>query len=247
MAGNYSEIFVTTRFTKYEEIFQMNLLFLALAVTTFYRKSFTFTSQGIVIFVDILGYIIWSWDSLCFPHISNIVVLIYKILIMFFTINNLSNDVKTLDLQDVLNVCVMYMFLRWVVIADYNPAHLWRTVLMISPLQLVRKPLSLKNALRRVRVSAGPVSIILAMLAGYYQICNTTYRGFLATSLLILPSVLVILSAVVAGVVFRPDNTEVLTLVLPYTVKYARRVEIHALGNGVILIIALGMVLAHGL
>ena len=47
------------------------------------------------------------------------------------------------------------------------------------------------------------------------------------------------MSAVVAGVIFRPDNTEVLQLVHPHHVKYARRVEINAAANAGILIMAL--------
>ena len=55
----------------------------------------------------------------------------------------------------------------------------------------------------------------------------------------VLSSLVVILSAVVAGVIFRPDNTEVLQMVHPHHVKYARRVEIHAAANAGILIMAL--------
>ena len=47
------------------------------------------------------------------------------------------------------------------------------------------------------------------------------------------------MSGVVAGVIFRPDNTEVLQLVHPHHVKYATRVEIHAAANAGILIVAL--------
>ena len=51
------------------------------------------------------------------------------------------------------------------------------------------------------------------------------------------------MSAVVAGVIFRPDNTEVLQLVHPHHVKYVRRVEINAAANAGILIMALVRVL----
>ena len=61
---------------------------------------------------------------------------------------------------------------------------------------------------------------------------------------LVLSSLVVIMSAVLAGVVFRPDNTEVLQLVHLHHFKYGRRVEIHAAANAVILMIALVRVLA---
>ena len=154
---------------------------------------------------------------------------------MLFTITELKHDIKTLDLQDLFNISVMDIFLHLLLGGHFTTLDCWKAILMISPLQLVRKPLFLKNLLRPVRVSAGPVSIILGMAAGALQIKDiiqgTSSTWHLLPVVHVLSSLVAILSGVIAGVIFRPDNTEVVQLIYPHHVKYAMRVEIHAAAN----------------
>ena len=251
MPANYSEIFNANIISDNDESTNFGLFFLSLAVTTFYRKSFTFKNQGSFVLVMYVGFFIWRWNSFGLPHLSSFVVLTYKLFIILFTINELRNDIKTLDLQDLFNVSVMEIFLQYLSVGNFTSIDLWKTILMMSPLQLVRKPVFLKDLLRPIRVSAGPVSIILSICAGTLQIFESTERitveWKIVPFLIIFCSILTIISAVLAGVVFRPDNTEVLKLVHPNPIKYPRRVEIHATANGVILIISLGIVLSSGI
>jgi hypothetical protein len=251
MPANYSEVINPNTFLNPEESLRIDLFFLSLAVTTFYRKSFTFRYQGAFIISCFVGFFIWGWDCWDLPAVSIFVKYTYKIFIILFTINELKQDVKTLDKQDLLNISVMEILLHQLNRGLFTTLDLWKAILFISPLQLVRKPIFLKNLRRPVRVSAGPVSIILALAAGTLQlkesISGISILFEFSQLVLVLSSLVVIMSAVLAGVVFRPDNTEFLQLVHPHHVKYGRRVEIHAAANAVILIIALVRVLAGGL
>ena len=66
-------------------------------------------------------------------------------------------------MQDLLNIAAFYTAAR--LLDSFSAPQLWQAVLVLSPLQLLRRPAALKSALRPARVAAGPVSIWLALQA----------------------------------------------------------------------------------
>ena len=173
MSGNSSTIINQDIFEIPEEILRIDLIFLSMAVITFYRKSFTFRKQGAFLISSFVGFLICDWDSWDLPPVSSFVQNTYKIVISLFTLSELKQHVKTLDQQDLFNLSVMYTFLHILSNGSFTTLDLWRAILIISPLQLVRKPVFLKNLLRPARVSAGPVSILLALESGTMQITES--------------------------------------------------------------------------
>ena len=98
----------------------------------------------------------------------------------------------------------------------------------------------LKDVLRPLRVSLGPVSTHLSLTAGLRQLTCPLSRPlhFVSASLLLA-------FAFLAGVLFRPDNNAVLELVRPLMelaglrLNYRERVSCHALFNSLVLILAM--------
>ena len=86
---------------------------------------------------------------------------------------------RSYDLQDLLNIAAFYTATR--LLESFSALQLWQAVLVLSPLQLLRRPAALKSALRPARVAAGPVSTWLALQAlGSCIVCllmNTRYRA----------------------------------------------------------------------
>ena len=130
----------------------------------------------------------------------------------------------SLDLQDSYNLLALLLLLAH--LSNPHPMQkLWLLPLLLSPLQLLRRPTSLSHLLRPLRVAAGPVSILTALLAAALQIQQDCSQFLMAPSLPLLLSLLasttVLLSAATAGVVFRPDNIQVLQLLLPTDKVYS--------------------------
>ena len=185
------------------------LLHLSLAIITFYRKSFIFRSHGVLCLSS----------SLFFLHsLSPVPSLLLPILLTTITLKELSKHLTSLDLQDSYNLLAMLLLLLH--LSNPHPMQkLWLLPLLLSPLQLLRRPTSLSHLLRPLRVAAGPVSILTALLAAALQIQQDCSQFLVAPSLPLLLSLLasttVLLSAATAGVVFRPDNIQVPQLLLP--------------------------------
>ena len=103
-----------------------------------------------------------------------------------------------------------------------------------------RRPTRLKDLLRPVRVSLGPVSILVSLTAGLVQLTSPLSQPFALIS-----AVLVISLASLAGLVFRPDNNAVMELVRPLLdraglqLNYRDKVNCHAAFNSLVLIIAM--------
>ena len=103
-----------------------------------------------------------------------------------------------------------------------------------------RRPTRLKDLLRPVRVSLGPVSILVSLTAGLAQLTSP-----LSQPLALISAVLVISLASLAGLVFRPDNNAVMELVRPLLdraglrLNYRDKVNCHAAFNSLVLIIAM--------
>ena len=185
------------------------LLHLSLAIITFYRKSFTFRSHGVLCLSS----------SLFFLHsLSPVPSLLLPILLTTITLKEFSKHLTSLDLQDSYNLLAMLLLLLH--LSNPHPMQkLWLLPLLLSPLQLLRRPTSLSHLLRPLRVAADPVYILTALLAAALQIRQDCSQFLVAPSLPLLLSLLasttVLLSAATAGVVFRPDNIQVLQLLLP--------------------------------
>ena len=103
-----------------------------------------------------------------------------------------------------------------------------------------RRPTQLKDILRPVRVSLGPVSVLLSLAAGTAQLTSSLSRPVSLISAL-----LVLTFATLAGIVFRPDNNAVMELVMPLLdmaglqLKYRDKVNCHAAFNSLVLILAM--------
>ena len=91
-----------------------------------------------------------------------------------------------------------------------------------------------------MRVSLGPVSILLSLAAGVGQLTSP-----LSQPLSLVSALLVLTFASLAGIVFRPDNNVVMELVMPLLdmaglqIKYRDKVNCHAAFNSLVLIIAM--------
>ena len=207
-------------------------LHLSLAIVTFYRKSFTFSSHGLLCLLSLLAALLPSISTTLPPST------LLGPLLTFLIMKQLQVHMKTLDIQDILNFLVVL-----VVLLHLPPAPLlWPLPLLLSPLQLLRRPAGLARLLRPLRVAAGPASILTAVLAAAAQLrrdCSllTSSLPSLPILLSLTSSVTVLASAVTAGVIFRPDNTAVLEVLLAAPLpSYAARVEVHAVSNALVLL-----------
>ena len=219
------------------------ILHLALAIVTFYRKSFTFASHGLLCLtsglVSLLPFL--PVHSLLLPP-----------LLSLLSFNQLLRHRKSFDLQDALNYSGMLLLL-----SSPLPSP-WILPIILSPLQLIRKPASLLTLLRPLRVAAGPVSIIstIAIASGQLKQDLMILHDSTIPSINLLTSIAhamaVLIFAAIAGIIIRPDNMSVLQLLqaasfpIPASLltSYSRRVEIHALANAFVLLFCLGRVIA---
>ena len=239
---------------------------LALAIVTFYRKSFTFPSHGLLCLssglVSLLPLL--PVHSLLLPPILTLL-----------SLKQLLRHRHSLDFQDALNYSGMTLLLLLL----SSPLSPWLLPILLSPLQLIRKPAYLLRLLRPLRVAAGPVSIVstIAIAGGQLKQDLTLFQDSALPNayLSIIHALSVLVLAIIAGVIFRPDNmsvlqllvlegkgkTEELTIVeskeglltvctqlvgglrdlVPGSVltSYSRRVEIHALANALVLLLCL--------
>ena len=114
----------------------------------------------------------------------------------------------------------------------------------------LRKPHSLKDVLRPIRVSLGPVSIVTSMTAASYQGYNSfifpvSAPGLVLQLFSLISSLLGIGSVLGAGIIFRPDNSAVLDLFGKLNITYRDKVNYHAFFNSIILIVAMFNVVHH--
>ena len=222
------------------------ILHLALAIVTFYRKSFTFSSHGLLCLTSGLASLLpfLPVHSLLLPP-----------LLSLLSFNQLLRHRKSFDLQDALNYSGMVLLL--LLLSSPLPSP-WILPIILSPLQLIRKPASLLTLLRPLRVAAGPVSIIstIAIASGQLKQDLMILHDSTIPSINLLTSIAhamaVLIFAAIAGIIIRPDNMSVLQLLqaasfpIPASLltSYSRRVEIHALANAFVLLFCLGRVIA---
>ena len=121
-------------------LFSSPTLHLALAVVTFYRKSFTFSSHGLLCLSSLLAALIPSISTALPPST------LLGPLLNLLTMKQLQVHMKTLDIQDILNFVVVLVLLLHLPPAPM----LWPLPLLLSPLQLLRRPAGLARLLRRV-------------------------------------------------------------------------------------------------
>ena len=105
----------------------------------------------------------------------------------------------------------------------------------------------MKDILRPVRVSLGPVSIITSMTAAASQLWYCFHQvpaSGLGLQLFYLTSSLLGMGSVfAAGVFFRPDNSTVLDMFGNIRLNYRDKVNYHAFFNSIVLIVAMFNVL----
>ena len=135
------------------------------------------------------------------------------------TLNQLLRQRQSLDFQDALNYSGMMLLLLLLSLSPLSSP--WLLPIILSPLQLIRRPASLLRLLRPLRVAAGPVSIVssIAIAGGQLKEDLTIFQNsaaipriYLSASILHATSVLIF--AIIAGIIFRPDNMSVLQLLV---------------------------------
>lgn len=95
--------------------------------------------------------------------------------------------------------------------------------LVVSLTQFIRKPLSLKNKMRRLRVFMGPVYVLYSVRSFYLTyldlglVCPWVCTLSFASAAL----------ACVGGVMFRPDNGVTLNVLFRWQTEHAQRKTIH--------------------
>ena len=181
---------------------------LALAIVTFYRKSFTFSSHGLLCLssglVSLLPLL--PVHSLLLPPILSLL-----------SLKQLLHHRHSLDFQDALNYSGMTLLL--LLLSSPLSSSPWILPITLSPLQLIRKPAYLLRLLRPLRVAAGPVSIVstIAIAGGQLKQDLTLFQDSALPNayLSIIHALSVLVLAIIAGVIFRPDNMSVLQLLVP--------------------------------
>ena len=241
------------------------ILHLALAIVTFYRKSFTFSSHGMLCL---------SSGLVALLPLLPVYSLLLPPILTLLSLKQLLQHRHSLDFQDALNYSGMSLLLLLL----SSP---WLLPILLSPLQLIRKPAYLLRLLRPLRVAAGPVSIVstISIAGGQLKQDLTLFQDSALPNayLSIIHALSVLVLAIIAGVIFRPDNMSVLQLLVPegngkteeltkveskeglslltvctqlvgglrdlvpgsVLTSYSRRVEIHALANALVLLLCL--------
>ena len=189
-------------------------LLVGCALTIFFKKSFSFEKHHQVILRDVLlcGVSTVSRFVLGFyaPPIETIVLL--------YTASHLPNETikKTLALS--------FSFFT-AFFADLSEPMYAIMAMVAGTTQFLRMPSSLKHKLRELRVVCGPVYVI-ALLAWsrFFPIENFSSNPWSVVSALS-PAI----CAVSAALLFRPDNSQTLGLVLPqaWIPGTAKRTVIH--------------------
>lgn len=219
----------------------MSSIYFALSVNLFFRKSFVFRLHGSFLLV-LLAL------ASCTGYCEKIAVLQS---IRSQTFHGLLKSLGEWDVQDILNVfctCGLVLYyhhdqtmtlFRWY----------WCSIPLLSLFQLIRNPAILREFLRPIRVGLGPPSIINASWICWLEIWYQPTVFNIKTLL----SVCCLLTTLSAGIVFRPDNIEVLEMFLPYdnifgmflpyTSKYPKRKEFHAILNICSVILAIAMLM----
>ena len=131
------------------------------------------------------------------------------------------------DIQDAFNILAVYFYLSICSIILSMKA--WETVPVLALFQVIRNPTSLKDSLRFLRVALGPVSVVNAIMIGIHSVGNSDYS--LSEQIL---GVVCATTALVGGVIFRPDNSEVLRLIIQNPSQmpsYKRMLTLHGYLN----------------
>ena len=108
------------------EYLKPDLLFLSLAITTFYRKSFTFKSHGSLFFISLFSYLSFNLD----------ISVYLKYAMMTCAVSDVLSRIVIYNLQDVFNNLVVYFSL--IFLSKQEGHQLWMTILFLSPAQLIR-------------------------------------------------------------------------------------------------------------
>ena len=181
------------------------ILHLALAIVTFYRKSFTFSSHGMLCL---------SSGLVALLPLLPVYSLLLPPILTLFSLKQLLHHRHSLDFQDALNYSAMTLLL--LLLSSPPSSSPWLLPIVLSPLQLIRKPAFLLRLLRPLRVAAGPVSIVstVAIAGGQLKQDLAIFQDSYLPLLSILHALAVLIFATIAGVIFRPDNMSVLQLLV---------------------------------
>ena len=107
---------------------QLEMVFLSISITTFYRKSFSFKSQGHLVLISLINYLSVSHNSPALVQLAAAGVLALV----------LADRLGSYDVQDLVNNIIMIICLTWINNSRPSQFHLWLSILCLSPAQLMR-------------------------------------------------------------------------------------------------------------
>ncbi len=158
------------------DILNVNHFCVALAINTFFRKSFKVAENAgfLAIWLFLVGT---TSDSDTVKFIAyTLTASIVAVIASKGTQEYQKFWMENTDRQDLINFVVTYYFVRQACgLSSQLPdedliSNNWKWVPIMSLLQITRNPIQLKNFLRPLRVACGPTSICAAVLMGYLQV-----------------------------------------------------------------------------
>lgn len=223
---------------------------LSLAIILFFRKTFSFKKDSFQVIVLLLAS-----KSYLSPHLVLLLFLMGSTLNTFLQFSGAFFHLGfvNVDLQDMLNLLLTIVFLTIQRIAimtwrdgsdqevEIMMAKGWVMVVLLSIFQVLRNPLSLKQRLRPLRVGLGPASILCSVIVGLLQAGSSNSLVLFRCLGLVMA-----LCSFLAGFCFRPDNTEILNLVLGQNVpSLGKRIKIHGYLNITAVVVAIVKITLH--
>jgi hypothetical protein len=130
------------------------------------------------------------------------------------------------DDQDCFNMVCTSSFLTYSRIAVPNSLANWISIPFMSFFQILRNPKCLKVILRPVRVGLGPACILNALITGWLVVSNLQSPIFD-----VVISIFCMTSTFVAGILLRPDNTEIIQYFFTEKLPVPRITEAHGILN----------------
>lgn len=208
-----SSILFTAAFTL--GFLEIRTIVTTLAINIFFRKSFR-VINGLQLLV-----LMSMW-------ISTEIFLILTLLL--FGSSKLQREIHigihNWDSQDCFNMVCTSGFLSYSQIVVPNSLATWITIPFLSFFQILRNPRILKVMLRPVRVGLGPACILNALMTGWFVISDPQSPIF---DFII--SFFCMISAFVAGILLRPDNTEIIQYFRTEKLSVSTITEAHACLN----------------
>ena len=185
-------------------------------LTIFFKKNFSFNKEHLkVIQRDVLPIgVLCGFSS---RYTLGFYASPFEAIVLLYTASHLPDEtIKTLALSFSFYLALF---------VDFSEPTYATMALVVATTQFLRMPSSLKHKLRELRIVCGPVYVIAVLAwSRFFPIENFSSNPWSVVSALSPP-----ICAVSAALLFRPDNSQMLGLVLPqaWILGSAKRTVIH--------------------